>query len=99
MHIEFRRSGGIAGIDLTADADTHELPDEQAKIAAELMNPDNSPAPPTSTGGPPDTFSYALSVTDGEHSTTHHWSESDVPDTVRPLLAHLSRRAQPAPPS
>ena len=99
MHVEFRRSGGIAGIDMTASADTHELPGEQAETVAALMKLGSSPAAPPNAGGPPDTFNYAVTVTDGAQTSTHHWAESDVPDAVRPLLTNLGRRAQPAPPS
>lgn len=98
MHVEFRRSGGIAGIDMTANVDTQQLPDEQAEVVAELAKPGSPPAAPANAGGPPDTFHYELTVHDGDHTRTHHWAANDVPDTVRPLLADLGRRAQPAPP-
>jgi hypothetical protein len=98
MRVEFRRSGGIAGIDMTANVDARELSAEQAQLVAELMSPGTAPAPPPGGAGAPDRFSYELTVTDGERTRTYDWQEAEVPEAVRPLLASLGARARPAPP-
>jgi len=98
MRIEYRRSGGIAGIDMTAAVDTQELPKGQAQLAADLMNPRSAAATPPTVSGAPDTFSYELTVDDGQRTQTHHWNESEIPEAAQPLLTSLRRRAQPAPP-
>ncbi len=79
MRIEYRRSGGIAGIDMTATVDTQELPKGQAQLAADLMNPRSAAATPPTVSGAPDTFSYELTVDDGQRTQTHHWNESETP--------------------
>jgi len=99
MRVEFRRSGGMAGIDMTASVDTAELPVEQAEVAAALMSPGSVPPSPAAAAGAPDRFSYELTVRDGEHTQTHHWTETPVPEVVQPLLTGLGHRARPAPPS
>ncbi len=98
MRIQYRRSGGIAGIDMTASLDSAELPVEQAQLAAGLLHPAGTLAAPAASPAPPDGFSYELTVHDGEQAQTHNWSETEVPAVVQPLLASLGQRAQPAPP-
>ncbi len=98
MRIEYRRSGGMAGIDMTASVDTRKLPAAQAQLAADLMDPTSAASAPTTGVGAPDRFSYELTVHDGEQAQTHNWSETEVPAVVQPLLASLGQRAQPAPP-
>ncbi len=94
MRIEYRRSGGVAGIDMTASVDTKELAGEQAQLASALIEPSSTPA--AAFSGAPDAFSYQLPVNDGERTQTHHWAESEVPDALAPLLASLGSRARPA---
>lgn len=96
MRIEFRRSGGLAGIDMTASIDAQDLPAEQAQLATELIA--SPPPPPGDGGGTPDRFSYELTLREGERTQTHRWGETQIPDSVRPLLADLTGRAKPAPP-
>lgn len=96
MRIEYRRSGGIAGIDLTASADADELPAELSPVASALLR-DAFPARPTGPGMP-DGFNYELTVHEAGRARTHHWSEGEVPEVVRPLLTDLGSRAHPAPP-
>ena len=84
---------------MTAEALAHELPDEQAKLARNMMD-----ATPAATAGPrppggADQFSYHLRLDDGARQRAYQWSEQEVPDEVRPLLAELNRRAHPASPA
>lgn len=98
VHIDFRRSGGIAGIDMTASVDSRDLPDEHAGVAADLLTggdnlrQDDSP-------GVPDGFTYEVNVSDGSRSQQYQWSGPQVPAAVRPLLDDLGKRAQPASPA
>lgn len=97
VRLEFRRSGGIAGIDVTASVDAEDLPAEQAQLAAELLTPGSAPAASTVGAGPPDMFTYEVTVSDGERTQAHRWPEREVPEAVRPLLASLGSRARPSP--
>jgi len=96
MRIEYRRSGGVAGIDMSASIGSEELPAAQAQLADQLLSTDSTP---TAGSGAPDGFSYVLTVQDGERTRTHQWRENEVPDTVRALLATVGKHAQPAPPA
>ncbi|GAB2441611.1 protealysin inhibitor emfourin [Nocardia tengchongensis] len=96
IRIAYRRSGGFAGLDMTAEVDAADLPPEDARIAAGLLTGD--PAGSAGTGVP-DGFSYELTVTDGTRTRTHRWSQPSVPAEVSPLLATLTSRATPAAPA
>jgi hypothetical protein len=79
---------------MTADALAHELPDEQADLATQLL--DNPPEPTFETGAAAaDQFSYQLELDDGIRQHTFSWAEREVPDLVRPLLSAMQGRAVP----
>ena len=99
VQVEFRRSGGLAGIDMTATVDASELPTEQVETLTELVAQPPVAAKATATHGAADHFSYEMTLRDGQRTRTLHWTDSDVPDDVRPILASLTRRAKPAPPA
>lgn len=99
MRIRYRRSGGLAGIDLATDAVTDELPAEHARIAHDLLDRAPPPAASAAGAGAADQFSYVLDLDDGTRHRTLQWAEPEVPDAVRPLLSALNHRAHPAPPA
>lgn len=101
VRIRYRRSGGLAGIELAADGTAEELPDEQAALADRMLAGD-----PSADGGGvmagskagstrADGFEYELRIEDGDHSRTFHWSDTDVPASVRPLLDAMQARSTP----
>ena len=99
VQVKFRRSGGFAGIDMTATVDASELPAEQAEMLTRLMT--HGHVAPAAGGAPgaADQFSYDVTLHDGQRSRTLHWTEADVPEEVKPVLASLTVRAKPAPPA
>lgn len=99
MHVDYRRSGGLAGIAMTARVDARELPVELAQVVTRLMGDDSTRAPASRPAGGADQFSYDVTLDDGGRTRTLHWEEPEVPDDVRPLLTNLASRAHPAPPS
>ncbi|MFE3257160.1 protealysin inhibitor emfourin [Nocardia sp. NPDC059091] len=96
IRIAYRRSGGLAGLDLTAEVDAADLPPGDATIAAGLLTGD--PAGSAGTGVP-DGFSYEVTVSDGTRTRTYRWSQPYVPAEVSSLLAALTSRATPAAPA
>jgi hypothetical protein len=105
LHITYRRSGGIAGIDMAAECLGADLPQDQAQVASDLLAaPTNTPArarakadtsaAPLRSGA--DQFSYTVRITQGARSRTFTWSEGTVPDHARPLLTTLGGFSQPS---
>lgn len=98
MHIKFERSGGFAGLLLTYQADTDELPQEVAEELLRLvessgvfeLQPDEV-APAAS--GPPDVFFYQLSLSEGSRKKSLSFNDVTAPATLRPLLGYLQKLA------
>jgi hypothetical protein len=85
---------------MTATVEASELPTEQAEMLTQLMTkrPD-APAAGAAAPGATDQFSYDVTLRDGQRTRTLHWTEAEVPDEVKPVLASLTVRAKPAPPA
>lgn len=98
VRLEFRRSGGLAGIEMTTSVDARDLPAEQAPVITDLLN-NTLPERNTPTHRPPmpDQFDYELTVTDGNRSSTYHWTDIQIPDAAQPLIAELAERSEPEP--
>ncbi|WP_433684081.1 protealysin inhibitor emfourin [Nocardia sp. CA-119907] len=98
VHLEFRRSGGLAGIEMTTSVDARDLPAEQAPVITDLLN-DTLLEQDTTTYPPamPDQFDYELTVTDGHRTSTYHWTDPQIPDAAQPLVAELAERSRPDP--
>jgi hypothetical protein len=97
VHIEYRRSGGLAGIDMVASVELHELPAEVAQIVTALTTNPPAGADQPGLGGVPDGFSYELTIEDGDRTWNHHWEDPLIPDFIRPLLAALGTYSHPSP--
>ena len=106
LRIAYRRSGGIAGIDMAAECLAADLPEDQARVAADLLGAtdedqasgerDDGAAAAGSAPGPgADRFTYTVRVASGARSRTLSWSDSTVPEGARPLLATLAGLARP----
>ena len=92
VRVGFRRQGGFAGIAIAVDTDSDKLPRDQSEmIRALVTGPDSPPIVP----GEPDRFTYELRIDDGRHRRVLQWHETDVPESVRPLIAELTRRSRP----
>jgi hypothetical protein len=94
LHIGYRRSGGFAGIEISADLEAAELPADAAEVAARLLADPAAGAPVGSPRGA-DQFNYRLELHDGTRRHTFEWTDLTVPAEVRPLLSALNRRAAP----
>jgi len=97
MRIEFVRSGGFAGILLSARIDLEKLPPDESAILELHINEANffdlpeqiKPASPM-----PDRFEYQVTVSSSQRTHTVTVSESLVTDQLRPLLEYLTDLAR-----
>lgn len=94
------RSGGVAGVQLHGEIDTTTLAADDAAQVEELV--DNLGLTGLSHkrerhGGPPDRFEYQLVIErDGErHEVTI--GESEVPESLRPLIDRMMAEARRRP--
>jgi len=94
--IFFERSGGFMGRTVSATLDLDELPDDQAQTLEEMLNKaDFFELPADLTRPPmPDAFTYTITVSSGAREHSVRVSDATAPDTVRPLLEELNKRAR-----
>ncbi len=105
LHITYLRSGGFAGIDMAAECSGPDLPEGQLHVATDLLGGASSTRAPDKPKGAEDArpdaalgadqFTYTVHLSRGRRHRTFQWSDGNVPDGVRPLLATLGGLAEP----
>ncbi len=96
MHIALRRSGGLAGVSLSASLDTEHLPADEAtrlddalgRVDLGRLAADGSPAP-----GGADRFRYDLTFEQGGQRHQVSLADTAVPAELRPVVDTLMARA------
>jgi hypothetical protein len=92
MRIEFCRTGGVAGIRLTATLDTKKLPPQEAARLRRLISAacffDQPPSLKSATSGA-DRFQYLVTVKEGDRKKKVEIDESCVPRPFQPLIDYL----------
>jgi hypothetical protein len=95
--IKFERSGGFAGIRLSAEIELDDLPDEQRREILHLLDKldfDELPEKQTAKPPVPDEFFYTITV-EGEHEAYRiSAGETALPDPIRPLVEILESAAR-----
>ena len=97
MRLRFVRSGGFAGILLTANLDSENLSsDEMAALEREVAEASffDLPEQVILPSSMPDGFEYEITVSSSNQVRTLKVSESLVTDTLRPLVDHLMKLAR-----
>lgn len=100
MHIHFERTGGFAGMVTRATIDTDDLPPEDALALIEQIREVNFFALPpiiSEASGGADQFQYMITVDSDEQQHTVRVGDQSAPDSLRPLLQHLTRLARSQP--
>lgn len=97
MRIEFERTGGFAGMRLATDVDTADLAPRDTELlesAVEAAKIDQLPRRLISAAPGADRFQYHLIVEQGDERYEVEVSEAALPDSLRPLIEHLSMFAR-----
>jgi hypothetical protein len=95
MKVKLVRSGGFAGLKMVATVDSSDLPPDQQVVVSRLLTEDLR-GPGAGRPGSADHFSYLLEIQHGGRTVKRRWEEPEVLETVRPLLAGLTKAARPA---
>lgn len=99
MQIDFASSGGVANQNLTYQADTNTLPENEAKELMRLVESagafelEQNDLTPNVAVGRADVISYRLSLSDGARHTTLWLNDVTAPASIRPLLELLRKLA------
>lgn len=95
--IKFERSGGFAGIRLTADIEAEDLPEDQKNEIFDLLDEIDFEELPGKLAGKmaiPDEFVYSITVESGKKEYRVLAGESALPVDTQPLLEILERIAK-----
>ena len=94
--ISFKRTGGFMGREIDTDLDLNEMPDEEAQelqrliLDAKFFNIPQNLIEPSQH----DEYEYIVTVDAGNSNHTVHTSDTNAPQSMRPLLAKLSALAK-----
>lgn len=97
MHIQFERSGGFAGMRLTAAIDSATLSPDDAAALRDLIHAASFfdlPAKREKAPSGADRFQYKVTVESADRRHAIEIDESAVPPSLRPLLNWLTEKAK-----
>jgi hypothetical protein len=100
MTIQFERTGGFAGLRLTATVHSDALaPEEARKVQAMVQEARFFELPPTLSQAQPgaDRFQYAVTVDTKERRHAVKIADGAAPPRLRPLLDWLTAKARQKP--
>lgn len=95
--IKFERTGGFAGIRLTAEIEADNMPEDQRNEISELLDEADFEELPEKLAGKmpvPDEFVYAITVEVEQKEYRVLAGESALPTDVQPVLEILERIAK-----
>ena len=96
FHISFERSGGFAGMTSKVEVDSKDLSENEKKEVLTMIEKSGFFAfqPDSTSRSIPDQFQYTITIEQGGQKRTLELGESSVPDSLRPLIDYLSRKAR-----
>ncbi len=96
--INFKRTGGAMGREITLDTDLDSLPGPAAQRLNGLLTESNFFEIPTANNlmSRPDEYEYTITVTAGNSMHTVRVTDTDMPDSLRPLVHELTQLARAA---
>lgn len=94
--INFKRTGGVMGRELTMDFDLNSMPASEAQRLHNLLNESKFFEIPVVNNlqAGPDEYEYVITVIAGNSIHTVHVSDSSMPPSVRPLVDDLTELAK-----
>ncbi len=95
MIVRHERSGGFAGITITAEVNSESLSAKEAKKLKELVEqafPADQPKKKKTTM--PDQFEYEFVIKEGDKSRRHHVNDETITDDMQALSKWLIAAAQ-----
>jgi len=94
MQVSYQRTGGFAGMRMTADFDLNDLPEQDARSIRDLVDKAGFSKLPDKIVGSaavPDEFTYNITVSDDSGKHTVMTTDSAAPADLRPLIDLLTQ--------
>ena len=94
--LNFRRTGGAMGREISMDVDLGKIPGSEAQRLDGLLTESNFFEIPTINDlmAGPDEYEYTVTVVAGNSLHTVHVTDSEMPESLRPLIEELSELAK-----
>jgi hypothetical protein len=94
--INFKKTGGMIGRQIETDIDLNEMPAEESQEIMRLLTETNFFNIPQNLieNATPDEYEYTVTVDAGNTHHTVHTSDTNAPESLRPLLDKLSTLAK-----
>jgi len=94
--INFKRTGGSMGKELTMDFDLNNMPASEAQRLHNMLNESKFFEVPVvnDLGASPDEYEYVITVVAGNSIHTVHVSDTSMPQSLRPLVEDLTEIAK-----
>jgi hypothetical protein len=94
--INFKRTGGVLGREIETDIDLNEIPDDESQELMRLITETNFFKIPQNmiAQAMPDEYEYRITVEAGNTHHTIQTSDSNAPESLRPLLEKLGQLAR-----
>lgn len=97
LKIDFKRSGGFAGVELTTCVDADELSEDESEDVRAMVERLDLDGMPRGTGPGPgvaDRFVYELKIEHGDRTVDVCLGEAELPEDLKPLVRDLEKRAK-----
>jgi hypothetical protein len=94
--INYKRTGGVLGREIDMDIDLNEIPDDESQELMRLITETNFFKIPQNliAQAVPDEYEYTVTVEAGNTPHTIQTSDSNAPESLRPLLDKLGTLAR-----
>jgi hypothetical protein len=94
--INFKRTGGSMGKELTMDFDLNNMPASEAQRLHNMLNESKFFEVPVvyDLQASPDEYEYVITVVAGNSIHTVHVSDTSMPQSLRPLVEDLTEIAK-----
>jgi len=94
--INFKRTGGAMGRELSMDFDLNNMPADEARRLHNLLNESRFFEVPVVNDllTSPDEYEYVITVVAGNSIHTVHVSDTSMPESLRPLVEDLTEIAK-----
>ncbi len=96
--INFRRTGGTMGKEISMDLDLGSIPGPAAQRLQSLLMASNFFEVPDARNlmASPDEYEYIITVVAGNSMRTIHVTDTSMPESLRPLVEELTELAKAA---
>ena len=96
--INYRRTGGATGRDLSVNLDLNEMPGDASQLLHNLiLESDFFKTPVQETAmARPDEFDYTVTIERANATHTVHTTDTSMPEPLRPLIEALTQLAKTA---